>query len=275
MDFSSDVLTIALDAHPEGHIGTLVLDNPAKRNAMGPAFWEDLPRAIDALIDADVRAIVLSANGPHFSVGLDLTSMAGPAPVPGESQARRRTRMYRDIVRLQRSITAVADAPVPVIAVVHGWCIGGGIDLICAADIRVASADAKFSVRETKVAITADVGTLQRLPSIVGAGHVAELVYTGGDITAERAATIGLVNHVHPDHDAALAAAIAMAGEIASNSPLAVQGSKAVLRAGATMTAEQGLDYVALWNAAFLPSDDLTEAMTAFIEKRPPNFTGQ
>jgi enoyl-CoA hydratase len=142
MDFSSEVISIGLDAHPDGHIGTLVLDNPAKRNAMGPAFWDDLPRAVDALVDADVRAIVLLANGPHFSVGLDLVAMTGPKPVPGESQAARRRRMYRDVLRLQRSITAVADAPVPVIAVVHGWCIGGGIDLICAADIRIASADA-------------------------------------------------------------------------------------------------------------------------------------
>ena len=129
-------------------------------------------------------------------------------------------------------------------------------------------------MRETRVAITADVGTLQRLPGIVGAGHVAELVYTGADIDADRAAVIGLVNHVHPDRGAAIDAARAMAATIAANSPLAVQGSKAVLRAGADLTVAQGLDYVALWNAAFLPSNDLGEAMTAFLEKRPPHFTG-
>lgn len=270
--FTSDVITVEVD----GFVGTVWLDNEPKRNAMGPAFWEDLPHAVDSLIDAGCRAIVLAAKGPHFTVGLDLKTMGGSAArVEGESQTTARRRMYNDVKRLQRAITAVADCPVPVIAAIHGWCIGGGIDLICAADIRLASADAKFSVRETKVAITADVGTLQRLPKVVTAGHVAELVYTGKDIDARRACTIGLVNDVLDDVDALLAAACLMADEIAANSPLAVQGSKAVLKSGDSMTIEQGLDYVALWNAAFLPSNDLTEAMIAFMQKREPTFTGE
>ena len=269
--FRSDVLAIEI---AQG-VGMLWLDNEAKRNAMGPAFWVDLPRAIEALVDADARSIVLAARGPHFTVGLDLKSMGGStARVEGESQATARRRMYNDVRRLQAAISSVADCPVPVIAAIHGWCIGGGIDLICASDIRLASEDAKFSVRETKVAITADVGTLQRLPKVLTAGHVAELVYTGKDIDAARAATIGLVNDVHADFDAVVAAALAMAHEIAANSPLAVQGSKAVLRAGSSMTVEQGLDYVALWNSAFLPSNDLSEAMVAFMQKRAPTFRG-
>jgi enoyl-CoA hydratase len=125
------------------------------------------------------------------------------------------------------------------------------------------------------MAMVADVGTLQRLPKVVAAGWVAELVYTGKDIDAERARTIGLVNHVHHDHETVVAAAQAMAAEIAANSPLAVQGSKAVLQRGESLTVEQGLDLVALWNAAFIHSDDLTEAVGAFFEKRPPEFTGQ
>ena len=271
LSFTSAVLAVEITAH----VGTLWLANEPKRNAMGPAFWEDLPKAIDALLDAECRVIVLAARGPHFTVGLDLKSMGGSsARVEGESQATARRRMYQDVKRLQASITAVANCPVPVVAAIHGWCIGGGIDLICAADIRLASADAKFSVRETKVAITADVGTLQRLPKVVTAGHVAELVYTGKDIDAQRAATIGLVNDVYADVDALLVAAYAMANDIAANSPLAVQGSKAVLRAGDSMTVEQGLDYVALWNSAFLPSNDLTEAMVAFMQKREPSFRG-
>ncbi|MER3452761.1 MAG: enoyl-CoA hydratase, partial [Acidimicrobiia bacterium] len=152
--------------------------------------------------------------------------------------------------------------------------LGGGVDLICCADIRLAAADARFGVRETKMAIVADLGTLQRLPRIVGPGHVAELVFTGRDITAERAREIGLVNEVHPDVVTLHAAARELAGEIAANSPLVVQGAKQVLRAGRDLTVEQGLEYVALWNAAFLRSDDLTEAMRAFLEKRPPRFSG-
>jgi enoyl-CoA hydratase len=183
-------------------------------------------------------------------------------------------RQRSTIIRLQASVTAVADCPVPVIAAVHGWCIGGGVDLIAACDIRLASAEAQFSVREAKIAIVADIGSLQRLPAIIGKGHVAELAYTGTDISADRAAAIGLVNHVSPDADAVLVDARAMAAEIAANSPLAVQGTKAVLVAGEDQTVAEGLDYVATWNAAFLSSDDLTEAMTAFMEKRPGNFTG-
>lgn len=269
--FTSDVLSLRV-AH---HVVTLTLDNPVHRNAMGPHFWEDLPRAMAVIDDTpDVRAVVLCANGPHFTVGLDLKAM-GAAAVPGESQAQQRLRMYDDIKRLQASITAVAACRVPVIAAIHGYCIGGGIDLVAACDLRLASSDATFSVRETKVAITADVGTLQRLPKVLTAGHVAELVYTGKDINAIRAREIGLVNDVYPDRDATVDAAIAIATEIAANSPLAVQGSKAVLRAGDDLTVEQGLEYVALWNAAFLPSDDLHEAMSAFLEKRAPRFRGR
>ena len=171
LSFTSAVFAVEVTAH----VGTLWLANEPKRNAMGPAFWEDLPKAIDALLDAECRVIVLAARGPHFTVGLDLKSMGGSsARVEGESQATARRRMYQDVKRLQASITAVANCPVPVVVAIHGWCIGGGIDLICAADIRLASADAKFSVRETRVAITADVGTLQRLPKVVTAGHVDE-----------------------------------------------------------------------------------------------------
>ncbi|MBV8159420.1 MAG: crotonase/enoyl-CoA hydratase family protein, partial [Acidimicrobiia bacterium] len=235
--------------------------------------------------DDDVRAVVIAAKGHAFTVGLDLKTMcsaiAGGGGGAGEggsghvSEAGRRKTALRGIKRLQASINAVADCPKPVIAAVHGWCIGGGIDLICACDVRLASADATFSVRETKIAIVADLGTLQRLPGIVTKGHVAELAYTGKDISAERAAEIGLLNQVLPDADACHKAAHEMAVEIASNSPLAVQGTKAVLRASEGRSVEEGLDYVGVWNAAFLTSDDLTEAFTAFLEKRPPEFTGQ
>jgi len=275
--FTSEVFAIEVD----DHVATLWLDRPEKRNAMGPAFWDDLPGAMAAIGgDPSVRAVVVAARGPHFSVGLDLVSMAGigggpPAgDGPRPSVAARAWRARAEIARLQASITAVADCPLPVIAAVHGWCIGGGVDLIAACDIRLASADAQFSVRETKIAIVADVGSLQRLPAIIGKGHVAELAFTGKDIGADRAATIGLVNHVSADADAVLADARAMATEIAANSPLAVQGTKAVLAACEDRTVAEGLDYVATWNSAFLASDDLTEAMNAFMEKRPANFTG-
>lgn len=274
MAFRSDVLTVERD----GNVATLWLDDADHRNAMGPAFWHDLPLAMAELSeDIDVRAVVVAARGPHFTAGLDLAAMGGTVLGGGDddgSAASRRLHMYRQIKKLQASITAVADCPKPVIAAIQGACIGGGVDLVCACDIRLAAADARFSVRETRIAIVADVGTLQRLPRIVGAGHVAELVYTGRDVDAEHAQRIGLVNDVLADHDAVVAAARSLAAEIAANSPLAVQGSKVILQAGDSLTVEQSLDHVALWNAAFIQSDDLNEAMAAFFEKRPPEFRG-
>ena len=272
---TSEVLTVERD----GHVATLWLDNPDRRNALGPAFWDDLPVMMEALSDDDeLRAVVVAARGPAFTVGLDLKTMGNAISGGGgakASEAARRTVARREIKRLQASVTAVADCPKPVVAAVHGWCIGGGIDLIAACDIRMASADAMFSVRETKIAIVADLGTLQRLPGIVGRGHVAELAYTGKDITADRAAEIGLVNHVLPDAETCHKAAHELAAEIAANSPLAVQGTKAVLRAGEGQSVSEGLDYVSVWNSAFLQSNDLAEAFTAFVEKREPRFTGQ
>jgi enoyl-CoA hydratase len=272
---TSEVLTLERD----GHVATIWLDSPERRNAMGPDLWNDLPAMMEEVSDDDeVRAVVVAARGPAFTVGLDLKTMGAAVAGDGSgsaSEAARRRIALRGIKRLQGSINAVADCPKPVIAAVHGWCIGGGIDLITACDIRLASADAVFSVRETKIAIVADLGTLQRLPGIVARGHVAELAYTGKDIRADRAAEIGLVNQVLPDADACHKTAHELAAEIASNSPLAVQGTKAVLRASEGRTVAEGLDYVGVWNAAFLASNDLTEAFTAFVEKRPPKFTGQ
>lgn len=275
MTATSDVFSVARD----GGVATLWLDSPERRNAMGPEFWADLPRLMEELGDDDeVRVVVIAAKGPHFTVGLDLKTMggtvAGSGGGGGASQAAGAAKLYKEVARLQRSISSVAECPKPVIAAVHGYCIGGGVDLITAADIRLCSADAKFSVRETKLAIVADVGTLQRLPRVIAKGHVAELAFTGKDITADRAREIGLVNDVLPDADTLLKAAHEMAVEIAANSPLVVQGTKQVLRACEDRTVAEGLDYVAVWNSAFLRSNDLMEAMTAFIEKRPPNFTG-
>ena len=275
--FESPVLTIERN----DAVATVWLDRPEARNAMGEDLWRDLPKAMKLVSDdPGVRVVVVAAKGPHFSVGLDLKAMggllSGTATAGGErTSAAVRARAARDdVLRLQASITAVAQCSKPVIAAVHGYCIGGGVDLIAACDIRLASADAIFSVREAKVAIVADLGSLQRLPSIIGAGHVAELAFTGKDISAERAKAIGLVNDVAADAEGVLKAAYELADEIAANSPLAVQGTKAVLTANEGRTVAEGLDYVATWNAGMLGSNDLVEAMTAFMERRPPTFSG-
>ena len=283
VDFTSPVLRLE-----EGQAGvaTLWLDRAEARNAMGLDLWRDLPLAMAVLsADTAVRAVVVAAEGPHFSVGLDLKAMGamltgggggdGAGGAGGSSPAARARSGRAEVLRLQDAITAVARCPKPVIAAVHGYCIGGGVDLIAACDIRLASVDAVFSVREAKMAIVADLGSLQRLPAIINAGHLAELAYTGKDISAERAKEIGLVNDLAPDVAGVHQAAQTLALEIAANSPLAVQGTKAVLTANEGRTVAEGLDYVATWNAGMLASDDLTEAVTAFMEKRPPQFTGR
>ncbi len=172
-------------------------------------------------------------------------------------------------------MSCLADTNKPVIAAVHGVCLGAGMDIITACDIRLASADAKFSIRETRIAMVADVGTLQRLPRIVGDGVARDWIFTGRDFDAAQARAAQLLNEVLPDRDALLARARELAAEIAANSPLAVQGSKQVLGFALRRETDANLDYVALWNAAFLHSEDLGEAVQAFMARRPPRFTGQ
>lgn len=262
----------------EDHIATVTLIGPGKGNAMGPDFWSELGPVFSALDkDPDVRAIVLAGSGKHFTFGLDLPAMAADfgAVMGDKAQAGPRTAFHDMIIRMQGAINAVADCRKPVVAAVQGWCIGGGIDLISAVDIRYASADAKFSVREVKVAIVADMGSFARLPAIIGDGHLRELALTGKDIDSARAREIGLVNDVFDDAEATLAAAYSAAREIAANPPLVVQGIKTVLDHSRVAAVQDSLRYVAAWNSAFLPSEDLGEAITAVFEKRPPRFEGR
>lgn len=271
----------AVTVETTGHVAQVTLVGPGKGNAMGPAFWAELP-AVFAELDADpqVRAIVLTGSGRNFSYGLDLPAMGGSlSGVLGEGgtggSAAARMEFHRMLQRMQGAISAVADARTPTVAAVHGWCIGGGVDLISAVDIRYAAADAKFSVREVKLAMVADVGSLARLPLILTDGHLRELALTGKDIDAARAEKIGLVNDVYDDAEACLAAAHATAAEIAANPPLTVAGVKDVLDQQRIDRVSASLRYVAAWNSAFLPSKDLVEGISATMAKRAPEFTGE
>jgi enoyl-CoA hydratase len=269
---------VSLSVERTGHVAEVTLLGPGKGNAMGPDFWRELPLAFAELDrDLEVRAIVLTGSGRNFSYGLDLAAMlpSWTEYLGGDALARPRREFLDEIRRMQDSITAVARTRKPVIAAVSGWCIGGGVDLISAADIRLASADARFSVREVRVAIVADMGSLQRLASIIGEGHLRELAFTGKDIDAARADKIGLVNDVYPDRDATLDAARKLAADIAANPPLVVQGVKDVLSVNTEQRIDAGLRYVATWNAAFLPSHDLNEAVQAFLQRREPEFRGE
>ena len=256
------------------HVATVTL----LQRTMAPQFFAECERLFSELGQGpEVRAVVIRGQGKGFSYGLDLPAAFGEyGPLmTGNGLAAQRTELLGLIRRLQRSFTAVASCPVPVIAAIHGWCIGGGLDLISACDIRLASQDARISLRETRIAIVADLGSLQRLPAIIGQGNTRELAFTGKDIDAQRALAMGLVNEIHEDHESLWQAAGAMAAEIASNPPLTVRGVKEVLDYGKDRSVADGLQYVATWNSAFLASRDLGEAVAAFIQKRPPRFEGK
>ncbi len=263
-----------VEVERDGPVATIWLNRPEKHNAMSADMWEDIPAAMAALDeDESVRTVILAGRGPSFTVGIDIGLLGSMQPV-SESNASSNMDLYHTIKRLQRAASCFSDSAKPVIAAVQGYCLGAGMDLITACDIRLASDDATFSIRETRMGLVADIGTLQRLPAIVGPGATAELAYTGKDIGAEHALRIGLVNATAPDHQAVVSAARELAQEISSQSPLVTQGIKKVLAANDGRTVEAALDFVAQWNAAYLFSNDLKEAMSAFIEKRDPEFKG-
>lgn len=274
MDFSSEVVSI----EKNGGVGTIWLDRPDKYNALNEAFWLAIPMALSALeADEDIRVVLVAGRGKHFCVGIDLvqSGMGSHQRPAGESEAIANLRQLEGTTRFQDAMSSLAKCPLPVIAVTHGHCLGAGIDMITACDIRIASADSNFSVRETRIGLVADVGTLQRLPKILNAGHVAELAYSAKDIDAARAEKIGLVNDVYDTAEAAYDAGMALANQIAANPPMAVRGTKFMLQQSETLTTEQSL----LVNGMFtmmtsLRSNDLQESMLAFAEKRAPKYTG-
>lgn len=258
----------------DGYITWLTLNRPEKRNTMTMAFFSiliDIFKEFDE--DPEVRVVVIKAEGKSFTAGLDLSETAGDLLKGTSADAREALR--KKIVELQEGMSIVEKCRKPVIAAVHGHCIGGGIDLTSACDIRLASKDAVFSIRETKIAIVADVGTLQRMPSIIGQGWFRELALTGRDFTAEEALTMGFITRLCQDRESLYAEAKKLAEEIAANSPLAVQGVKDVINYSRDNGVYPGLNYVAQKNAALIPSDDMIEAFQAFKEKRPPKYTGK
>jgi len=268
-----------------GPIAEVVLDNPDRLNAMAPSFFHEIRRAFEQLnADGSVRAVIIWAEGRLFTAGLDLkhaAALLAPATAGDDgnggrpSEARINLQAYQTIKDLQDCFSAIERCRKPVIAAVHGKCIGGGLDLVTACDLRLCTQDASFSIFETKIAIVADVGTLQRITAIVGKGVAREMAFTGAFLDSTRSLACGLVNEVYGDKESLLEGARSMAAEIAANSPLAVEGAKAVLNYSDQHTTAEGLEYVAQWNSSFLLSKDLQEAMAAFAEKRPPEFKGE
>uniref|UniRef100_A0A7N0UIY4 Uncharacterized protein n=1 Tax=Kalanchoe fedtschenkoi TaxID=63787 RepID=A0A7N0UIY4_KALFE len=276
MESSSFKTLQSSPANPAGSgVFHLLLNRPTHRNALSRDFFSEFPKALSLLDqNPEVRVIVLSGAGHHFCSGIDLSTLGNITYSPGSEADRGRSaeRLRRDIKFLQDAITSIEQCRKPVIAAIQGACIGGGIDLITACDVRYCSEDAFFSVKEVDLAIVADLGTLQRLPTIVGFGNAMELALTGRRFTGLEAKELGLVSQVFKSREEMDRAVMAVAQGIASKSPLAVTGTKAVLLKGRDYSVDQGLDYVATWNSAMIISDDLKEAIAAHVQKRKPLF---
>lgn len=262
---------------PAAAVYEVRLSRPAQRNALSPDSFAEIPRAM-ALLDRvpAARAVVLSAAGPHFCAGIELGGPGNPLTAPfsrGADPAAAAEGLRRAILGMQAALTAVELCRKPVIAAVHGACVGGGVDLVAACDIRYCSKDATFVLKEVDMAIVADLGALQRLPRIVGYGNAADLALTGRRITAVEAKEMGLVSRVFDSKQELDAGVAKIAKEISEKSANAVMGTKAVLLRSRDITVEQGLEHVATWNSGMLRSNDLMEAIKAFMEKRKPVFS--
>jgi len=255
-------------------IATVRLNRPEKMNAMNLAMWHDLRRAfqyIDELPEA--RVVVLEGEGRAFTSGIDLQMMMGlGGQIQNDCDGRMRESLRRVILDLQDTLTSLERCRKPVLAAVHGACVGGGIDLICCADMRYCSADAWFSIKEIDIGMTADVGTLQRLPKLIGEGMARELAYTARKVEAAEAKEIRLVNRVFESPEALREGVRAIAAEIAAKAPLAIRGVKEMITYARDHSVADGLNYNATWNAAMLMSADLQAAMMAGMSKTTPQF---
>ena len=258
-DFETLVVTL------EDGVAHIEFNRADRANAFNRTMWHELGavmRAVDAATGA--RVAVLSGRGRHFTAGIDLAFLAElQAELAPLGPGRRQEQLLRNIRELQDAVSAIENCRKPVLAAIHNTCIGGGVDMVCCADIRYGSADAFFSVKEIDLGMVADVGTLQRLPRLIDDGLLRELAYTGRRMDAREALQAGLLTRVYPDREALLAGVMEIARSIAARSPLAVRGTKEVILFGRDHSVEDGLRYIANWNAGMLSADDLTRSLVS------------
>jgi len=262
------------DVDVSDRVAHLRLSRPDELNTMTADFWRELPEIVTGLSDAgSARCVVISSTGKHFSAGMDLSVFTGGDLAAADAEAGRRNARLRSSAKvLQWTFTALEKARMPVIAAVQGGVIGGAVDLVTACDVRYASADAFFCVQEINLGMTADVGTLQRLGTVVPEGFAREMALTGRRYPAARAYEVGLVQAVLPDHDALVEAALTTAREIAAHSPLAVWGTKVAMNYARDHSVDDALDQIATWQAGMFQPADMAEALTARAERRAPVF---
>ncbi|OGB48990.1 MAG: enoyl-CoA hydratase [Burkholderiales bacterium RIFCSPLOWO2_12_FULL_65_40] len=263
-----------LEVSMENHIATVRLNRPDKANAMNATMWQEIRQAFQWVdTTPEARVAVLQGEGKLFTAGIDLQMMMGLGPqIQNDCDGRTREALRRVILDLQDTLTSLERCRKPVLAAIHGGCIGGGIDLVTCADMRYASSDAYFTIKEIDIGMTADVGTLQRLPKLVGEGIVRELAYTGRKFDAQEAKEMGLVNRVFESREALYAGVHEIAATIAAKSPLSIRGTKEMITYARDHSVADSLNYIATWNAAMLMSQDLTEAMMSSMAKKAPSF---
>lgn len=248
------------------------LNRPDKLNTLTPKFWQELASVLELLERSNsVRAVVLSSTGKHFSAGMDLSVFQGDV-LPGTNSAINREQLRGLVVALQNLVTRIEKLRVPVLAAVHGGCIGGAFDIVTACDMRYATSDSFFCIQETNLAMMADLGTLQRLPRLIPEGVARELAYTGDKLTAERAKNLGLVNEIFDTHEQLLEHVLKIAHRIAKQSPLAVAGSKEAISYSREHTTEQSLAHAALWQSSMFDPSQIMEAGRAQATKSEPTF---
>lgn len=267
-----ELMTIAISL--DQGVAEIRLNRPERSNAINEAMWQELRTAFAwADATAEVRVAILSGAGRNFCAGIDLAMLASVGrTVAHVDPARSHEALRRVILDLQDCLSSIERCRKPVLAAIQGACIGGAIDLVTCCDMRYAAPDVQFSVREIDVGMTADVGTLQRLPRLVPDGMAREMAYTGRVVDAAEAKLIGLVNQLFGTPGALLEGVLQIARTIAAKSPLAIRGTKEMLNYGRDHSVADGLKHVATWNAAMLMSADLEEAMAAMREKRAPRF---
>ena len=261
----------------EDNIANIILSRPEQLNSMSRKFWVELPEILEEVNrNSEIRVLIISSTGKHFCAGMDLSAFDnGVANIPKEKRpdnARIGEALYRSAKELQEYISKLEKIRVPVIAAIHGGCIGGAVDLVTACDIRLATTDAFFCIQEINIGMAADVGTLQRLPRIIPDSKMRELAYTGRRMLADEAKESGLVSDVYNSQEEMVNAAKEMANEIAKKSPIAIYGLKALMNYSRDHTITDSLDFNALWSGAMLSQRDMEEAIKAFVEKREATF---
>merc|ERR1712178_20518 len=271
---SYDYETLAV-TRPKEFVVQVELNRPEKRNAQTLKLYREMMQCFTALsTDPDCRAIVLSGAGKMFTAGIDIMDLAGVLQGSSSEIGRRGMAIRNTVIELQNSFSAIEKCHKPVIAAVHDGCIGGGVDMIAACDVRYASMDAYFQIKEVDVGLAADLGTLQRMPKVMGNDSLLrELTYTARKMFAAEAKEHGFISRIFPDREALIDGAIHLAEEISSKSPIAVQGSKHNLNYSRDHTVQDGLEYMITWNMNMLQSEDLMKAATAAMQKKKATFS--